>query len=148
MPKYSGQISKLITHLQSPISYILPIGKNEIHLNNYLEQTLALEFSGEIRCIECNNKIKKTFMQGYCYPCFITSPKTSECILRPELCRAHEGEARDMKWAEEHCLQDQYVYLSLTSNSMLIISLNCKYERRRNNKEIDIKKYLVNISLL
>ena len=55
-------------------------------------------------------------MQGYCYQCFISSPKTSECILRPELCRAHMGEARDMKWAKEHCLQDQYIYLSLTSN--------------------------------
>ena len=61
-------------------------------------------------------KIKKTYMQGYCYPCFIESPKTSECILKPELCRAHEGEARDMEWAKEHCLQNQYVYLSLTSN--------------------------------
>ena len=84
--------------------------------DGFLGKTLTLEFSGEIRCIECDNKIKKTFMQGYCYPCFIASPKTSECILRPELCRAHEGDARDMKWAEEHCLQDQYVYLSLTSN--------------------------------
>ena len=116
MSKYHGQISKLITHLQSPISYILPIGESKIPLNNLLGKTLTLEFSGKIRCIECDVKIKKTFMQGYCYPCFITSPKTSECILRPELCRAHDGEARDMKWAEKHCLQDQYVYLSLTSN--------------------------------
>ena len=61
-------------------------------------------------------------MQGYCYPCFISSPKTSECILKPELCRAHEGEARDMKWAKEHCLTDQYIYLALTNGAALDIT--------------------------
>ena len=116
MSKYTGQISKLITNLDSPISYTLPIGENKVPLNNLIGKTLTFKFDGEIRCVECDIKIKKTFMQGYCYPCFISSPKTSECILKPELCRAHEGEARDMQWAEKHCLQDQYIYLSLTSN--------------------------------
>ena len=116
MSKYTGQISKLISNLDSPISYTLPIGENKVPLNNLIGETLTFQFDGEIRCIECNTKIKKTFMQGYCYPCFISSPKTSECILKPELCRAHKGEARDMQWAEKHCLQDQYIYLSLTSN--------------------------------
>ena len=116
MSKYTGQISKLISNLESPILYNLPIGKNKVPLNNLIGTTLTFQFDGEIRCIECNAKIKKTFMQGYCYPCFISSPKTSECILKPELCKAHEGEARDMQWAEKHCLQDQYIYLSLTSN--------------------------------
>ena len=116
MSKYTGQISKLISNLDSPISYTLPIGENKVPLNNLIGETLTFKFDGEIRCVECNAKIKKTFMQGYCYPCFISNPKTSECILKPELCRAHEGEARDMQWAEEHCLQDQYIYLSLTSN--------------------------------
>ena len=55
-------------------------------------------------------------MQGYCYRCFITSPKTSECIFKPHLCRAHIGEARDLEWSKAHCLKEQYVYLSLTSN--------------------------------
>ena len=116
MSQYTGQISKLISNLESPIAYTLPIGENKVPLNNLIGKTITFEFDGEIRCVECDAKIKKTFMQGYCYPCFISSPNTSECILKPELCRAHEGEARDMKWAEEHCLQDQYIYLSLTSN--------------------------------
>ena len=116
MSKYTGQISKLISNLDSPISYTLPIGENKVPLNNLIGTTLTFQFDGEIRCVACNAKIKKTFMQGYCYPCFISSPQTSECILKPELCRAHEGEARDMQWAEKHCLQDQYIYLSLTSN--------------------------------
>jgi hypothetical protein len=36
-------------------------------------------------------------------------------VLHPELCRAHEGIARDMVYAAEHCLADQVVYLSYTS---------------------------------
>ena len=116
MSRYSGQISKLITKIGKPISYQLPIGDKVVDLNSILGNNIQFSFDGEIRCIECNVKIKKTFMQGYCYPCFISSPKTSECILKPELCRAHEGEARDMQWAKEHCLQDQYIYLALTSN--------------------------------
>ena len=116
MPKYIGQISKLIANLDSPILYTLPIGENKVPLNNFIGKTLTFKFDGEIRCVECDAKIKKTFMQGYCYPCFISSPYTSECILKPELCRAHEGQARNMKWAEEHCLQDQYIYLALTSH--------------------------------
>ena len=116
MSKYYGQISKLITKLTNPISYKLPIGNNTIDMNGLINTNINLSFDGEIRCIACDNKIKKTFMQGYCYPCFISSPQTSECILKPELCRAHEGEARDMEWSEKYCLTDQYIYLALTSN--------------------------------
>ena len=116
MFKYSGQISKLRTKLGSPIEYMLPLGKELIPLNDLIGRNISFEFNNEIRCIECDAKIKKTFMQGYCYPCFINSPRTSECILKPELCRAHKGEARDMDWAKKYCLQDQYVYISLTSN--------------------------------
>ena len=114
--EYSGQISKMKVQLNAPIEYYLPIGDQRVHLNTLIGKSITLEFDGEIRCIACNAKIKKTFMQGYCYPCFISSPYTSECILKPELCRAHEGQARNMKWAEEHCLQDQYIYLALTSH--------------------------------
>ena len=114
--KYSGQISKMKVELNNPITYHLPIGKHLINMNELLGKNITLEFEGEMRCVACNNQIKKTFMQGYCYPCFISSPLTSECILKPELCKAHEGEARDMQWAKEHCLQNQYIYLSLTSH--------------------------------
>ena len=119
MSKYTGQISKLISNLDSPISYTLPIGENKVPLNNLIGKTLTFKFNGEIRCVECDVKIKKTFMQGYCYPCFISSPKTSECILKPELCRAHEGDSRDMEWSEEHCLKEHFVYLSLTAGAKI-----------------------------
>ena len=114
--KNYGQISKLSAVLKSPILYKFNIGDTSFDLNNHIGDNIKINFSGEIHCIECGKKINKTFMQGFCYPCFILSPKTSDCIFKPHLCRAHEGESRDMKWSEIYCLSNQYVYLSLTSN--------------------------------
>ena len=38
-----------------------------------------------------------------------------ECVIKPELCRAHLGEGRDMEWEREHHLKDHYVYLAVSS---------------------------------
>ena len=35
-------------------------------------------------------------------------------MLRPELCRAHEGIARDLEYAKRNCLIDHIVYLALS----------------------------------
>ena len=114
--KFKGQISKMISDIGNPIQYSLPIGKEKLMLNKYIGELIKIDFNDEIRCINCNNKIKKTYMQGYCYPCFITLPQTEDCIFKPHLCRAHLGKARDMDWAKKNCLAPTYVYLSLTSN--------------------------------
>ncbi len=114
--KFKGQISKMISDIGNPIQYFLPIGEEKLMLNKYIGEIVKIDFNDEIRCINCNNRIKKTYMQGYCYPCFITLPQTEECIFKPHLCRAHLGEARNMEWAEKNCLAPTYVYLSLTSN--------------------------------
>ena len=116
MFKYSGQIVKMTTKFDHPIGYSLPIGNEFIQLNEFIGHEITIDFKGDIYCIECNTKIKKTFMQGFCYPCFINSPYTSECILKPHLCQAHDGIARDMDWAKKYCLDTHYVYLALTSN--------------------------------
>ena len=130
MSKYSGQISKLNTLLGDPVEYKLPIGIENVKLNNFIGHEINIAFNGDIHCISCNKKIKKTFMQGFCYPCFINSPMTSECILRPHLCKAQEGISRDMKWSTKHCLQDHYVYLSLTSNIKVGVTRNTQIPTR------------------
>ena len=130
MSKYSGQISKLNTLLGDPVEYKLPIGIENVKLNNFIGHEINIVFNGDIHCISCNKKIKKTFMQGFCYPCFINSPMTSECILRPHLCKAQEGISRDMKWSKKHCLQDHYVYLSLTSNIKVGVTRNTQIPTR------------------
>ena len=116
MHKYIGQISKLSSLLSETVKYELPIGLEKIKLNQFIGYEINIKFKGDIFCVACNKKIKKTFMQGFCYPCFINSPNTSDCILRPHLCKAQDGISRDMEWSKKHCLKDHYVYLSLTSN--------------------------------
>tara|TARA_B100001094_G_scaffold237558_1_gene232803 strand:+ start:1652 stop:2449 length:798 start_codon:yes stop_codon:yes gene_type:complete len=114
--KKIGSISKLTCEFKNPILYKFNIGNQSFDLNNYIGKNIKIKFLDKINCIECGNKIKKTFMQGFCYPCFIKSPKTSECIFKPHLCRAHLGESKDIEWSKKYCLSDQYVYLSITSN--------------------------------
>jgi len=97
------------------IKYFLPLGDEKIFMNDLIGKQFSMEYLGHIHCIKCGRETRKSFAQGYCYPCFSTAPETEECVLRPELCRAHEGVARDMEYAKKHCLSDQVVYLSLTS---------------------------------
>jgi len=112
-----GNIKKMQSKHTNPISYKIPIGDSFLPISDYLGRKINVQYLGEINCIGCNRPINKSFAQGYCYPCFINSPETSECILRPELCRAHKGESRDMEWSEKHCLQEHFVYLALTAGA-------------------------------
>jgi len=45
----------------------------------------------------------------------LTLPQNDTCVYKPELCRAHLGISRDMKWSENHCLINHYVYLAASS---------------------------------
>jgi len=110
-----GNLLKMRSVLADPVQYYLTVGSGEVFMNDLIGKEISFEYSGQINCIRCGNRTKTSFAQGFCYPCFQNAPETSECILRPELCRAHEGVSRDMEWSKEHCLQDHFVYLSLTS---------------------------------
>ena len=102
------------TH-SSPIQYELMFGEKLVCMNDFIKKYIILKHENEISCIDCGRKTTKSFAQGFCYPCLISAPETSECILRPQLCQAHEGIARDMEWAENNCLQDHFVYLAISS---------------------------------
>jgi len=110
-----GSLLKMISVNNNPVDYYLELGKEKIYLNELIGNQIQLRYLGTINCIKCGRKTTKSFHQGYCYPCFMTAPETSECILKPELCLAHDGVSRDMEWSKEHCLQDHYVYLAITS---------------------------------
>ena len=113
--RYNGTLLKMETKLESPIEYELPIGDELVYINNLIGKYIAFKWMKEIHCVVCGRKTNKSFAQGFCYPCFINAPETSECIFRPELCQAQDGIARDMEWAENHCLQDHIVYLAISS---------------------------------
>ena len=112
---HSGPILKMRTDLKSVIEYELPIGDELVGMNQFIGNYIQFKWLNEILCISCGRKTNKSFAQGHCYPCFLNNPETSECILRPELCEAHEGKARDMEWAKNHCLQPHFVYLAVSS---------------------------------
>jgi hypothetical protein len=111
----TGNIRKMESHYGDSISYILPLGDQKVEMNRWIGRDISLEYLGSIHCVKCGRPTNKSFAQGFCYPCFATAPETEECVLRPELCRAHEGVARDMEYAEKHCLNEHVVYLSITS---------------------------------
>ena len=112
----SGNLRKMQTRLENVAQYSLVLDGVPVDMNARIGKTIRLAFNGIINCIACGRETKKSFGQGFCYPCFRNAPEASECIIiRPELCRAHEGEARDMAWAEQHCLVEQIVYLARSS---------------------------------
>ncbi len=113
---YEGNISKMRVENDSPVTYYLPVGEKEIIMNSIIEKKIFIKYQGKINCIKCGRETKTTFAQGYCYPCFISAPETEECVIRPELCRAHEGIARDMEFAKGHCLIDHIVYIAVSSD--------------------------------
>ena len=110
-----GNLLKMDSELQETVVYHLSLGDETVEMNQFLGKEIHLEFLNEIHCIKCGRRTSKSFAQGFCYPCFTTAPETSECIIRPELCMAHEGISRDLSWSEGHCLQDHYVYLAVSS---------------------------------
>jgi len=110
-----GNLLKMKTRLEDVAAYTLRLGAAEVDLNPLVGRQIGLTYLHQINCIHCGRITRTSFGQGYCYPCFISVPQTEECVLHPEKCRAHEGIARDMDYAREHCLRDHFVYLAVTS---------------------------------
>jgi len=110
-----GNILKMRTELANPVHYFLPLGENEINMNECIGKNISLEFTGQINCISCGKITKTSFGQGFCYNCLQTAPEASESIMRPELSKAHLGIARDMEWAKKHDLINHVVYLALSN---------------------------------
>jgi len=113
--KIQGSLLKMTTELNDPVDYFLQLGDQKIHVNDLINKEISITYLDEIYCIRCGRKTNKSFHQGYCFPCFRTAPETDDCVLRPELCKAHEGISRDMEWSKNHCLQDHIVYLAISS---------------------------------
>ena len=111
----TGNIRKMESQHGEVILYNLPLGTQKMEMNRWIGHEISMEYMGSIYCIKCGRSTRKSFAQGFCYPCFTTAPETEECVLRPELCRAHDGVARDMEYAKQYCLNEHVVYLSITS---------------------------------
>lgn len=109
------QLRKMDSQLGETVNYFLSNNNDTILLNDFLNKPVKIHYLNEILCVNCGKKTKKSFYQGYCYPCFLKCPETTECVIKPELCRAHLGEGKDIDWERENHDTAHVVYLSLTS---------------------------------
>jgi hypothetical protein len=114
-----GHIEKMRVKLDrdpsSPAQYELPVGDQFVALNPLLGKSIKLTYTGKIACIHCNKAIKKSFNQGYCYPCFISLAQCDMCIMKPETCHYAAGTCREPTWGEEFCFKPHIVYLANSS---------------------------------
>lgn len=111
----TGRILKMKTSYDEVVHYTLPIGDDELYMNDLVGKHVTLEWQEKIVCIKCDEETPKSYGQGYCYPCFRDAPETSECILHPELCEGHLGKGKDVQWELDHHVQPHFVYLALSS---------------------------------
>lgn len=122
--QYSGTLSKMHTHAgpsdthassaSNTVHYSLPIGEHKVDMNALIGQSIAFSFEQQINCTHCGRATKKSFNQGYCYPCMMRLAQCDTCIIKPELCHYHQGTCREPEWGEANCLQDHFVYLANT----------------------------------
>ncbi|WP_245701441.1 DUF2797 domain-containing protein [Franzmannia pantelleriensis] len=99
----------------TPAQYTLRAGEARLDLNARLGQPLALHYTGAIACTHCGRATRKSFAQGYCYPCFKKLAQCDTCIVKPETCHFDAGTCREPEWAERHCFQPHVVYLANSS---------------------------------
>lgn len=114
--KVTGIIDKMPTLNINPVQYFLTLGNEKILVNDFLDKTISLRFTGRIICTVCGKKTNKSFGEGFCYNCFMNSPENAECIIRPELCRAHLNEGRDVEWEIRNHMQPHFVYMAITAD--------------------------------
>lgn len=111
---YEGVLTKMQTEFANPIQYYLIFENSFLNLNQLLNKSLELEFTG-YQCLNCGKK-KKIFRQGFCYDCFMSSASAGEWIMKPELSTAHlDIEDRDLAYEKQVQLQPHIVYLALSS---------------------------------
>ena len=111
----SGHLAKMQVKLDQQVQYFLPLDDHREPLNTLLGKQIRLEYLGDIHCTHCGRRSKKSFSQGYCYPCFTKLPQCDTCIMSPEKCHYEQGTCRDPSWGEEFCFTDHYVYLANSS---------------------------------
>lgn len=104
--------ARKLRHEGAPaLSYYL----NDIPLNREIGRTISLSFTGRIQCVNCSRDIKKSFNQGFCFPCSQKLAQCDICILKPELCHFRKGTCREPDWARDNCLREHVVYLANTT---------------------------------
>ena len=97
------------------VYYYLSVQSGFLELNQLLDHKLTIIATGT-QCLNCK-AAKPIFRQGFCQSCFFESPAVGDWIMRPELSKAHLGQAdRDLAYETKMQLQPHIVYLALSSH--------------------------------
>jgi hypothetical protein len=110
-----GHLRKMRARLDKPVQYELLLSDQAIPLNPFIGKPIKLVYTGKISCVHCGRTSKKSFNQGYCYPCFTSLAQCDMCIMKPETCHYAAGTCREPAWGETFCMQPHYVYLANSS---------------------------------
>jgi len=99
MPKViSGQLSKMTHKADTPIQYFLNFNDQSYSLTPMVGHRATIRYTGIITCVECGRKIKKTYNDGYCFPCARDLPENDICSVRPEKCQHDKGNEADREF--------------------------------------------------
>lgn len=113
----SGPLRKLKTHLDDTgnVHYQLPVGEQLLPLNSLIGKEVTLVFNGNIACSHCGRKTKKSYSQGFCFPCMQKLAQCDMCIMKPETCHFEQNTCREPEWGIKNCMIPHYVYLANSS---------------------------------
>lgn len=125
MSEFSGHLQKMAARAvpseagadrcADTVQYDLILDQQAIPLTPLIGKTVRLEYVGDIHCCHCGRKSKKSFGQGYCYPCFSKLAQCDSCMMSPEKCHFHLGTCREPEWAKQVCFNEHIVYLANSS---------------------------------
>lgn len=124
MTVFSGNIKKMSVDVNDDnvAQYQLNVGDSVLNMNNAIGKHISVTHDATINCVHCGRKTKKSFNQGYCYPCLTKLAQCDTCIIKPEKCHYDQGTCREPEWGEKNCLQSHFVYLSNTGNAKVGIT--------------------------
>jgi hypothetical protein len=112
---FTATLKKMQTENLDLVHYYLHVESGFLVLNQLLDQHLQITATGT-QCLNCHAE-KPIFRQGFCQSCFFESPAVGDWVMRPELSKAHLGQAdRDLEYESKMQLQPHIVYLALSSH--------------------------------
>lgn len=106
----TGIIEKMLVSRGNEVNYHFNFAP-EVKVNDLIGKQLKLSWTSKIICSACGKQVKSVMM-GFCFKCGQEAPEAAECIIRPELCRAHLGEGRDVEWEQRNHNRPHVVYLT------------------------------------
>ena len=110
---FSGVLKKMVSIHDNPVRYIMDFDDDLVFLNQIIGKKIKIHKTGYC-CLSCYENLQ-IFANGFCKKCFFESPMSVDCVMKPELRKAHlEVEDRDISYEQKVQLQNHIVYLSKT----------------------------------